>query len=94
MSNEWFVTSKRSSRSLAASKANETTRNRKLFQDAYPYTYDIARAVLEGRVELLGGFIKSTVAAVKANLSRPGRYRDMALACNYKPVGKCKRPKK
>jgi hypothetical protein len=77
-------------KSLASWKANRTRQARKDFENAYPATAHIAKALLEGySVSSTAYFFTdfdcvSSVAAVQANLNRPGRYRDMALACNWK----------
>ena len=94
---EFFETQEQRNRKsnvlAAAHKAANTRRARTAFQGTYPSTWDIAQMVLEGNVDLLNEYFpKMTVAAVKANLSRPGKYRDMALACNYQC--KSKKPKK
>ena len=82
---------------VAARKAANTRRARTAFQGTYPSTWNIAKMVLEEKVDVLNAYFpKMTIAAVKANLSRPGKYRDMALACNYQSSSKCKskKPKK
>lgn len=63
----------------AARKANATRKARKEFRKTYPETAHIAEMLLKGTT----GTCDSKEAAVLANLNRKGKYRDMALACNF-----------
>jgi hypothetical protein len=92
----WFKTEKEKEESLNRSagsrKAWVLIRARKEFKQSYPGTHNVAKLILEGNLDALEGYSKTHVATVRANLSRNGRYRDMALNCCFKCKGK--KPKK
>lgn len=76
-----------SKRSIAAVKANQTRKARKEFYSKYPDTCHIAESILKGAdtedVVWMYDVSAGTVAAIKANLKRPGRYGDLANQCNF-----------
>ena len=77
---------KLSTRSQAAVKANRTRAARKELNTTSEYA-DVVQLVLEGRttdeIVDIAWVTTRTVAAVRANLSRNGRLRDLALRCNF-----------
>jgi hypothetical protein len=70
-----------------AKKANETRQARKNFRDAYPMTWEMARDLLKGAspedVAWQHDVSRGTVAAVLANLNRPGNFQCMANDCHF-----------
>lgn len=78
---------KKSLRSQAAVKANQTRAARRVFYKCYPDTADIAQMVLEGHdnseITQELWVTVPTVAAVRANLARYTPYADLAYECNF-----------
>lgn len=74
-------------RSQAAVKANQTRKARSQFYHKYPDTCHIAESILKGvdteDVMWMFDVSAGTVAAIRANLKRPGRYSDLANQCNF-----------
>ena len=74
-------------RSLAAVKANKTRKARNEFRKLYPETYNIAEDILTGTdtedIMWMYEVSLGTVAAIKANLNRPGPYSELARQCNF-----------
>lgn len=78
--------STKNSRSLAARRANITRKNRVDLYSRYSYA-DVVEAILRdvSDEDIMGdtGISRGTLSAVKANLTRSGDLRNLALACNF-----------
>lgn len=76
-----------SNRSTAARRANQTRTARRQFRTMYPKTAHLAEGLLNGWTshEVAQDYEVpvSVVAAVAANLNRPGDYAEFARRCNY-----------